>query len=299
MTRVLARLSLCLALGGLACVTAEATATTQPEDASADAAAVEAARAFQVDYERELRDDPRSFLTTIAAHYLGVGEHVVLTLRDGAWIEADEPDAVVFVVRDDALVVRTDDWETIARESTIVPVGEDDRFSFGVSRQGEDWRVLVHDRDAPLRTGFPGIAWFPVDATRIVSASFEPEPARTPKSLQTSRGTTKTVYLAGRLRFVLADRELELLAFAYAPEAAPGEPWLVPFRDATSGAQTYAAGRYLELVAPAAGEARVVLDFNRAINPLCAYSEHYNCPMPPSFNRLELAIEAGARAPEH
>ena len=57
-----------------------------------------------------------------------------------------------------------------------------------------------------------------------MTASFEPEPARTPKSLQTSRGSTKTVYLAGRLRFSLGPGEHELLAFAFTPEPEPGEP---------------------------------------------------------------------------
>jgi uncharacterized protein (DUF1684 family) len=87
-----------------------------------------------------------------------------------------------------------------------------------------------------------------------------------------------------------------LQAFGYTPEAAPNEPLLIPFRDTTSGHESYAAGRYLEPNAPQAAE--LELDFNRATNPLCAYSEHFNCPVPPRFNSLDVPIQAGAMAPE-
>lgn len=86
-----------------------------------------------------------------------------------------------------------------------------------------------------------------------------------------------------------------LRVFAYASEPSAGEGMLIPFRDATSGAQTYAGGRYLEIEGP--DGAGLVLDFNRATNPLCAYSEHYNCPLPPRFNLLSVTINAGAKAP--
>jgi uncharacterized protein len=84
--------------------------------------------------------------------------------------------------------------------------------------------------------------------------------------------------------------------FGYAPEPAPDEPLLVPFRDETSSHESYTAGRYLEPTLPVAGQ--LLLDFNRATNPLCAYSEHYNCPVPPRFNTLPVAIRAGAMTPD-
>ena len=113
--------------------------------------------------------------------------------------------------------------------------------------------------------------------------------------LQTSRGVSKTLYVAGTASFALDGMSASLLVFAYSAEPQPGEPMLIPFRDATSGQQSYAAGRYLEPEAPTGPT--LTLDFNRATNPLCAYSEHYNCPMPPRFNVLPFAIEAGAAQP--
>lgn len=293
MSSTFARLCLSATVCVLACASAEPLSTTTTTDSStagAETAAVEAARAFQIDYDQELRADPRSFLAVVAAHYLAPGEDLDLALE----LEPREAGELGFEAKADGLVMRRGPDETRLSAATVVEL--DARFALGLSPQGPDWRVLVYDRDAPLRTEFPGVAWFPVDPAMIVSARFEADPARAPKSLQTSRGSTKILYLAGSLRFTLGGRALELQAFAYDPEAAPGEPWLVPFRDGTSGGRSYAAGRYLELQAPADG-GELTLDFNRATNPLCAYSEHFNCPMPPSFNRLELPIEAGAMAP--
>ena len=73
--------------------------------------------------------------------------------------------------------------------------------------------------------------------------------------------------------------------------------WIfVPFADATSGEETYAAGRYLELDPTATGI--YVVDFNAAYHPFCYYNEEYDCPFPPAENRLPVPIRAGERLPE-
>jgi uncharacterized protein (DUF1684 family) len=268
-----------------ACASAHSTPTTEPS--------VE----FQRGYDQDLREDPTSFLTTVAAYYLGSGDTLILAAGERGWAEAElgsTSHGVRFIARPDALLVERDG----ARQSldSGAHLALDDRFEASVSAQEQDWRVLIHDHDAARRTAFAGIAWFPVDPRWIVPAVWEPRATREPTLLQTSRGVSKTLYVAGSARFELLGAPAELLVFAYAAEPSAGEPMLIPFRDASSGRSSYAAGRYLELEGPTG--ASVVLDFNRATNPLCAYSEHYNCPMPPAFNRLEAAIEAGARAPD-
>jgi uncharacterized protein (DUF1684 family) len=67
----------------------------------------------------------------------------------------------------------------------------------------------------------------------------------------------------------------------------------VPFADATSGTETYGAGRYLELEYH--GGSRFHVDFNQAYNPWCVYSPEYNCPIPPKENRLQVPIRAGEK----
>lgn len=269
--------------GSLACAPTQRSEPTTHPTASAD---IEAAQAFQAEYERELRADEHSFLTVVDAHYLSPGSAHELPIADAvARLEASA----------EALVVTHAEQTQRVEDRSVIAIDPSGRFSLTVSRQESDWRVLVHDRDAPMRDSFPGIEWFPIDAGRIVDASFEARTTREPQVVQTSRGVTKTLYVAGEVRFELDGGPLELLVFAYSPEPAPDEPLLIPFRDETTGHESYAAGRYLEPTLPAGGSLR--LDFNRATNPLCAYSEHYNCPVPPRYNTLPVAIRAGAKAP--
>jgi uncharacterized protein (DUF1684 family) len=285
----------CLLLACASTPTEVTKPSTEPTSKPASGAAADAARAFQIEYERELRADEHSFLTVVAAHYLAPGRQLRLAWDGSTWAPSDdggiafEPSAEAMLVEQGAGVQRIED-------RGVIPVDGDARFSFMVSRQESDWRVLVHDRDAPLRREFPGTAWFPIDATAIIEAQFEARATREPSVVQTSRGVTKTLYVAGEASFELQGRSLRLLVFGYAPEPAPDEPLIIPFRDETTGHESYATDRYLEPTLPVGGQ--LLLDFNRATNPLCAYSEHYNCPMPPRFNTLSVAIRAGAMAPE-
>ncbi len=72
----------------------------------------------------------------------------------------------------------------------------------------------------------------------------------------------------------------------------------LPFKDATSGKETYGGGRYIDLRTGDIKDGKVPLDFNRAYNPYCAYEEGYSCPIPPATNRLSMAIEAGEKTYE-
>lgn len=295
----MSRLPAALALALLACTPRE------PAEAPADipVADLEDASRFQRDYEAELEASPTSFLTAVAAHYLGPGESLSLGLREGAWVEVEagaEDAAVVIDVlpAGDRLEVRAGGQLQIFEAPGELEIDSAaPRWRLALSPQAEDWRVLVHDAEARARRDFAGLEWFPLHADFIVDADYEPLATRTPTLLQTSRGLAKTLYAAARLRFELAGERHTLTAYAYAAEASPGEPLLVPFADASNGERSYAAGRYLELEAPGAEVPVLRLDFNRATNPLCAYSEHYNCPLPPKDNRLSVAIPAGARAP--
>jgi len=71
------------------------------------------------------------------------------------------------------------------------------------------------------------------------------------------------------------------------------ETLFIPFKDATSGKETYGAARYLEIEETEVGI--FLVDFNKAYNPYCAYSEAYSCPFPPRENWLEVAIKAGEK----
>ena len=97
----------------------------------------------------------------------------------------------------------------------------------------------------------------------------------------------------GRIEFELDGQPLSLTAF---PGHGPGS-LIALFTDTTSGVTTYAANRVLQLEAPGP-DGRMVLDFNRATNLPCAYTDLATCPLPPPENRLPVAIEAGEKIPD-
>jgi len=109
--------------------------------------------------------------------------------------------------------------------------------------------------------------------------------------IATSRGLKKEYYRVGTLAFAVegTQQKLTVLSMSVSPKA--GDELFVPFRDATTGTETYDVGRYLMFPFQAGRD--YVLDFNTATNPLCNYSPHYNCPIPPRDNVLTAAIRAG------
>jgi uncharacterized protein len=114
-------------------------------------------------------------------------------------------------------------------------------------------------------------------------------------TLPTSTGKMRNMTIAGQLVFEVDGQEQRLTA--YAPVGEETELWL-PFRDGTSGAETYGSGRYLEVPPVDDGNNAVYdLDFNLAYNPSCAYSPVYDCPFPPPGNRLDIRIDAGEKNP--
>src|SRR5690606_19990472 len=110
-----------------------------------------------------------------------------------------------------------------------------------------------------------------------------------------SAGTEQHYAEAGTLRFTLDGEPLVL--HAYRGLTITADSLFVPFRDATSGTESYGGGRYLYVPLPV-GET-VALDFNAATNPYCAYSPAYACPIPPEENTLAVPIRAGEKAPPH
>lgn len=135
------------------------------------------------------------------------------------------------------------------------------------------------------------LSYFPVDENFAIPATLEPAEERKHMQVPTSTGKIRDLESAGTLKFSWKGQPLRLTAFL-----GEGEPRLfVPFTDLTTGSDTYAAGRYLNLDPTATGI--YVVDFNAAYHPYCYYSNEFDCPFPPSENRLAVAIRAGERLP--
>ncbi|MGQ0798074.1 MAG: DUF1684 domain-containing protein [Methanobacteriota archaeon] len=149
---------------------------------------------------------------------------------------------------------------------------------------------------ASLRPAFRGLDYFPPDPAYRVRARLVRYPAAEPIVLATSTGVPRRMIKYGGLEFDVAGVRARLDAYKAAP--APGHhhedrSLFVPFRDATSGKESYGAARYLDIQEDPSDD--VVLDFNLAYNPYCAYSEDYVCPLPPRENWLAIPIRAGEK----
>jgi uncharacterized protein (DUF1684 family) len=137
------------------------------------------------------------------------------------------------------------------------------------------------------------LSYFPIDENYAIPASLEPAPERTRLQVPTSTGKIRDIERVGTLKFLLNGKPMRLTAFIDV-DSPQVNRLFIPFADQTSGSETYAAGRYMELDPTATGI--YVVDFNIAYNPYCYYSPEYDCPYPPKENRLDAPIRAGERA---
>jgi uncharacterized protein (DUF1684 family) len=146
------------------------------------------------------------------------------------------------------------------------------------------------------RPTFAGLPYYAVDPDwRFDDLSLEPYTGDEPSNFQipTSDGQLRPAHRAGVLKFDVGDEPRQLTAYTF--DGGDGESLFVPFLDATSGTETYGAGRYLDLEPEEDGS--YTLDFNLAYHPSCVYDARYSCPLTPAENRLAVRIEAGERLP--
>jgi hypothetical protein len=175
---------------------------------------------------------------------------------------------------------------------------DDLRRQIEAFRKQKDKFLLEHEQSPLLHEDkhhFTGANYFPVDPKYRVTATLVSEARPGIFRVQTTTGDFKEYTRVGRLQFEIDGQPLSLVAFMPpADEPLHGNRLFVPFRDRTSGKETYGAGRYLDLN-KRPGDT-YVLDFNRAYNPYCAYSPYYSCPLPPGENNLPVEVRAGEMA---
>jgi uncharacterized protein len=174
--------------------------------------------------------------------------------------------------------------------------GPPDRLVLGdvqvwVHESGERQAIRIRDKHNSLRTTFAGMRWYPVDPTYRIEATFvaydKPKELKVPNLL----GDIDTMTAPGQVTFMMNGQEQTMVSVT-----DDDELWFI-FRDLTSGKTTYPAARFL--YAPLPKDGKVVLDFNRAENPPCAFNSHATCPLPPRENRLNVRVEAGEQYQQH
>jgi len=165
--------------------------------------------------------------------------------------------------------------------------------------RAEKDRFLHTDPQSPVppaqRASFPNLSYFPIDPAYRIPASLTEDRATPPEviHLSTSWGTLRAEQKVGHLTFSFGGNTYTLSAYTNEDEGM--KRLFVPFRDLTSGIETYGGGRYLDLDRTSSGV--YDLDFNRAYHPDCAHGLNSECPLPPAENRLTFAVRAGERLP--
>jgi hypothetical protein len=161
-------------------------------------------------------------------------------------------------------------------------------LSLHVIRRGDRHGIRLKDRNAAARREFTGLRWFEVKEDYRVEARWVEHPRPKPIKVPNVLGQSASMPSPGYAEFTLGGKSLRLDAVLESPE--PEELFII-FRDETSGKETYGAGRFLYADLPTGG--KVVLDFNKAYNPPCAFTPYATCPLPPPQNRMPVRVEAG------
>ena len=165
------------------------------------------------------------------------------------------------------------------------------------SNRQEQLIHLVDGDRAPLTSAdLKHISHYPYKDAYRVKAKFSKIEKGEVFDMATYSGKTKEFVKIGRLDFKLKNEPHHIYVYQnvkFATHPIYGKYYFIPFKDLTSGEETYGGGRYMDMDISHFESSTVLLDFNQAYNPWCAYSDGYNCPIPPAENELNAAILAG------
>ena len=164
------------------------------------------------------------------------------------------------------------------------------RLSLRLSHQGFP-AIIVFDPQSPHFKEYKGLKYFPVDLAYRFELPLTPNPRPETITVMSTRGNQRRALRLGWCDFLVGGRPHRLEAVRLLEPGIGENDVSIFFRDATSGKETYGLGRYVDLKKLPNG--LYLLDFNAAYNPACAFSEHYNCPVPSKANTLPVAIRAG------
>ncbi len=289
---------------------------SDPARAAAEAAARQAfahsERAWRAQRHADLVA-PDGWTTLIGLHWIERGPHYVGSERDnGIRIAAGPPQlGLLTLERDGALRLvpargaglSLDDKPLAAPTALRADTHADGPSKVGfdagkgvatVIERGGRHALRVRHADAPTRTGFTGVRYWPAEREWRIAGRFVPHPAGRTLEVADIVGTVQAMPNPGRVEFEHAGKTYRLEAL----DGDDGALFLV-FADTGNGRRqgggSYAAGRFLDVDKPDA-QRRVAIDFNRAYNPPCAFTAYATCPLPPAQNRLDFLVDAGEQA---
>jgi hypothetical protein len=192
----------------------------------------------------------------------------------------------VQISTDDSLVTNIQLNNDHEAQTTHLQQGD---LAWYIIKRGERFGIRLRDHKHPRIDMLDHIPTYPIQTSYVVEATLEPFDS--PKTLTVAtplEGYTESYQVPGILKFRLRGKDLELHPFA------TGGGYFLVIADETTAVDTYGAGRFMYASPDSTG--RILLDFNKAYNPPCAFSPFATCPMPPRENFMEVAIEAGEKS---
>lgn len=249
--------------------------------------------------EARLKSDD-GYLSIVGLFWLNEGEnHFGSSPLNDFVLPEGPPKAGHFVFENGKITVHIDDGVKAqldgkpVREAAMLPDSDDkgpsilklDSLTLFVHASGARLAIRVKDKNSLLLKEFAGLQWFPVDESYRVTAKFVPYDKPKEVSVANILGDVDKMSSPGEVVFTLRGQEMRMQAVTDDKKL-----WFI-FRDLTSGKETYGAARFLYSDPPKDG--KVILDFNEAYNPPCAFNPFTTCPLPPPENRLPVRIEAG------
>jgi len=258
--------------------------------------------------EEWLRSSPMSYLAAVAR--IDFGQKSSLTVGRAADndvilpAEDIEPHHIRITVEGDQFRIQSIDAKAdfkvdheVKREATVDPTSiQVGRFHLRLSHQRFP-AVIIFDPQSPRFKEYKGMTYFPPDLAYRYELQLVPDPKREKIIIQSTRGNRRTAELVGWVDFFVGNEPCRLEATRLLEPGIGKSEVSIFFRDSTSGKETYPTGRYVDLEKLPNGN--YILDFNLAYNPACAFSDYYNCPIPPESNRLKVPIRAGEMDPHY
>jgi len=250
--------------------------------------------------ETRLRSD-RGALTYAGLFWLGEGKRRAGSAAGNEFMlpSAAPPRFGEFTMRGGNVSFTPQPGVAVSRDgkpvTASIALAENDRLVFGemeliLLRRAAKTGLRLLDKQSKLRREFTGRRWYPVKPEARVQATFLPRPERT-VVVDSIIGQPQEYVSKGLLSFRWKGQEHTV------EPVIEGDELFLIFRDRTAGKTTYGAGRFLYAELPRDGV--TVLDFNKAVNPPCAFTPYATCPLPPPQNRLTFAIEAGETYSSH
>jgi uncharacterized protein (DUF1684 family) len=173
----------------------------------------------------------------------------------------------------------------LSSKPTIMSVGS---YKWNIIKRGDKYGIRLRDLNSPAVKSLPGIETYPVDKSWRIEASYVKFPEPRKIMVPTILGTVEENIANGNLSFVKDGKTYSLVPIV------ENDSYFLIFADETNGEETYGAGRFLYTSLPDSN-GKVILDFNKAYNPPCAFTKYATCPLPPKDNYLHLKITAGEK----